>query len=301
MFPLRPLIRFMLPALLLFCSLGNRAHAQDLARMEDTLVALSQPFLDPQASDDLKLQRQARFMEVMENLLSDPASVQYPFSKLTHISIQSPSDHSFRIFTWFLLTSSGYKPQGIVQVYLAKKKSCKVFPLEDKGNELRSVSYKTLDPDEWLGCVYYSMVEFKQKDKKFYLLLGFNGNDGITHKKIIDVLTIAANGSIRFGASVFFNDQRMASRVVFQYSAKAKMGLNYDTKTKMIRFDHLSPIRPGLEEQYQHYVPDMSVDAFHLEKGKWVYKKDVDARNPGENEGNSGKHYDLVLPDSAQH
>jgi hypothetical protein len=288
--------------LLLAAMMGLQSYtvspAQDLGRMEDTLVSLSSRFLDPQAGDDFKMSQEARFMEAMENILSDPASVHYPFSRLGHISIQSPADHSFRLFTWFVLTSSGYKPQGIIQVYLAKRKSCKVFPLEDKSDGMKSVSYKTLDPDEWVGCVYYAMAEFKQKDKKLYLLLGFNGNDGIIHKKIIDVLTIAANGTVRFGAPVFFNEQRMASRVVFQYSAKAKMSLNYDAKAKLIRFDHLSPVRPGLEEQYQHYVPDMSVDGFRLEKGKWMYKKDIDARNEGENEGNQGVHYNLHIPDS---
>ena len=53
----------------------------------------------------------------------------------------------------------------------------------------------------------------------------------------------------------------------------------------MIVFDHLSPRSDSQKGQFQYYGPDMSFDAFVFEKGKWTYKKDVDARNDTENEG----------------
>lgn len=59
-------------------------------------------------------------------------------------------------------------------------------------------------------------------------------------------------------------------------------------KTDMIIFDRLSPLNPrtseyipSLEGQYQYYVPETNVfDAYIFSNGKWVFTKDVDARNP---------------------
>ena len=56
----------------------------------------------------------------------------------------------------------------------------------------------------------------------------------------------------------------------------------------MIVFDRLAPIdtRNGsttadLTGQYQFYAPETNIlDAFVFENGKWVFVKDVDARNP---------------------
>jgi hypothetical protein len=60
------------------------------------------------------------------------------------------------------------------------------------------------------------------------------------------------------------------------------------TKTKMILFDRLSPIDPrtskysvDLEGQYQFYAPETNIlDAFIFTNGKWIFTKDIDARNP---------------------
>ena len=59
-------------------------------------------------------------------------------------------------------------------------------------------------------------------------------------------------------------------------------------KTNMILFDRLSPIDPrtskysvSLEGQYQFYAPETNIwDAFVFTNGKWVFTKDIDARNP---------------------
>jgi len=60
------------------------------------------------------------------------------------------------------------------------------------------------------------------------------------------------------------------------------------TRARMIIFDRLSPVDArtskyvaNLEGQYQFYVPETNIyDAFIFENGRWVFVKDVDARNP---------------------
>ncbi|HRS54806.1 MAG TPA: hypothetical protein P5250_08890, partial [Bacteroidales bacterium] len=59
-------------------------------------------------------------------------------------------------------------------------------------------------------------------------------------------------------------------------------------KANMIVFNRLSPFdprtgeeKPSLEGQFQYYVPEANIiDAFIFKKGKWLFIKDIDAKNP---------------------
>ena len=68
----------------------------------------------------------------------------------------------------------------------------------------------------------------------------------------------------------------------------------------MIVFDRLTPMDPKLEGQYEFYVPETNIfDGFVFYNGKWVFIKEVDARNPDKK--SNKKHvkkveYDLFPP-----
>jgi hypothetical protein len=175
-----------------------------------------------------------------------------------------------------------------VQTNSKKTKNPVVTRLYDQGEDLRSAQFKTLNAKSWFGALYYDIVPFKIKDKKYFMLLGFNPGNGLSHKKVIDVVQVTSNGQPRFGAPVFEKDKKMANRIILEYDGRAKITLKYNRDTKMVVFDHLIPQRPELADQYQFYVPDMSYDAFELNKLSWTYKPDIDARNATENLGTEG-------------
>lgn len=274
-----------------------QAQTYSLAASEDSLVALSAHFLELDYPEEIKKENLARFESLLHATLLNPESIDYPFSRLTQVSKLQPPNKRFRIFTWFTVHPRGYKAHGIIQINEAKIKSNQVVMLSEPTDAIKSISYKTLDASHWMGMVYYDLIPVIQGKNSYYILLGFHGNDGLTHKKCIDVITVSQNGTVKFGAPVFMQDQRTAHRVIFEYRANAKMSLRYNEKNKMLVFDHLSPENPSLKGQYQHYVPDFSYDAFKLEKGKWVYKPDIYTKNDSENKGKEGKKYDLILPE----
>lgn len=282
---------------LIFILIAKVSTAQSLQLAEDSLVRLSAHFLQPEYSEEQKTAELNRFESLLYATLLHAESVEYPFSQLTQVSKLQPGSHRFRIFTWFTVHPMGYKAHGMVQIVDAKRKNIRVITLREPVEPVKSVSYKTLDASHWMGMVYYDLIAVNKGKNSYFILLGFHGNDGLTHKKSIDVMTVSANGTVKFGAPVFTQEQRTASRVIFEYRANAKMSLRYNEKNKMIVFDHLSPENPSLKGQYQFYVPDFSYDAFKLEKGKWVYVPDVYTKNDSENKGREGKKYDLILPD----
>jgi hypothetical protein len=283
--------------ILLFITNAAKAQILPLPIAEDSLVKLSANFLLPEYPEEKKLEELNRFESLLYATLLQAESVEHPFSLLKQISKLQPGNLRFRIFTWFTVHPTGYKAHGMIQITDAKRKKIRVIKLQEPAEPIKSITYKTLDATQWPGMVYYDLIAVNKGKKSYFVLLGFHGNNGITHKKIIEVLTVSPNGTVKFGAPVFTQEQRTANRIIFEYRANAKMSLRYNEKSKMIVFDHLSPENPSLKGQYQFYVPDFSYDAFKLEKGKWVYVADVYTKNDSENKGKEGKKYDLILPE----
>lgn len=254
----------------------------------DSLAIWSSKFLDVKLNDELKLNFNEKFIEGFSEELSTKGSFEIDYPQFKSVSVQTAKDKSFRIFTWFVVTKNGYQTFGLVQSTSSKSKTPVVTRLNDKGEDLRSAQFKTLNAKTWFGALYYDMVPFKIKGKKYFMLLGFNPGNGLSHKKVIDIVQIMANGQPRFGAPIFEKDKKMANRIILEYDARAKVTLRYYEDTKTVIFDHLAPSRPEFIDQYQNYVPDLSYDAFVFGKDEWNYKADVDARNPDENLGTQG-------------
>ncbi len=254
----------------------------------DSLVFWSARLMDKKLSDQVKENENKKFIELLTDELSDPSSFENSFAELKAVSIQTSPDKSFRVFTWFTLLKTGYKSHGLVQSNVKKIKDPVVTYLQDQGEDLRSAQYKTLNAKSWFGSLYYDMIPFKIKGKKYYAVLGFNPGNGISHKKVVDIIQIMSNGQPRFGAAVFEKDKKMATRIILEYDSRAKVSLRYNEELKMIVFDHLVPSRPELENQYDKYIPDLSYDGFAFESKAWIYKPDVPAVNTSEEQGSQG-------------
>ena len=207
---------------------------------------------------------------------------EYPFDSLQMGKMTSP-DNVFRIFNWnipkddqshdyqcFILTQEEENIYDWTQ--------CKQLTRADE-----KVHMKYLTPEKWFGCLYYEIIPMikgkkgKMAKKKSYTLLGWDGNDKYSTKKIIDVITFN-NGEIRFGSPLFKNKRGSPKRVILEYSDEVMVSLKYHPKQKRIVHDHLAPRDPIMTGVFAYYGPDMTFDAYNLEKGKWVFAEDIDIR-----------------------
>ncbi len=150
---------------------------------------------------------------------------------------------------------------------------------EEKPPE-RPLEFKTLSADEWPGALYYRVIPFHSSlsGEKRYILLGWDGHDKLTTKKMIEVLSFGKGGRIQFGAPIFASPGRTKSRVLFEYTSKATMSLKYQEDNDRLVFDHLSPKSPNLKGIYEYYGPDLSYDAYYAKDGMWRYEADVEAK-----------------------
>jgi hypothetical protein len=138
---------------------------------------------------------------------------------------------------------------------------------------------KTFPATDWPGCLYYDMILQEIADTTYYFLLGADFNDLLTNKKLIDVLYFRPDEQPVFGAPLFYRENKVHHRILFEYAEQAVMTLRYDPPTGMIIFDHLSPSRPQYTGNSQFYGPDFSYDGFAFDGSRWVFKADLDLRN----------------------
>jgi hypothetical protein len=209
------------------------------------------------------------FINTLKKALMVPTSFNYDFSLLKTVSILKPEDEKFRIFTWNLLLDSGrYMYFGAIQ--MDNEEKLVLFGLYDSSRFTSNQNYEMLDNRHWIGALYYQIHEYKYKKQKYYLLMGWDGEDEFINKKVIDVLRFDEKGNPHFGAPIFDVDGDIQSRVVFKFSEHTAMLLRYEKKDNIIVFANMVPINPLFKGKYEHYVPDGTYDYFKFHKGFWV-------------------------------
>ncbi len=266
------------------------AQASSVQAYEEDLVLLAPSLIDAEQTDDQRKASARQFLLLLEKALNEPNSFEFTFSKLKNLAMVSPADKRFRIFTWFSVENYKKKSYGLLQLAPQKGSRQKtVFRLYEQEEVIRNADFKTFGPEKWPGGMYYDLMPVHAGGQKAYILLGFHPGDNVVHRKTIEVLTFTANGEPRFGLPIFMVNQRKAHRIQFQYNAMATMSLRFDKLRRRIIFDHLSPPDISMKNQFQHYGPDFSVDAYDLRGGHFVYMEDLDMMNKSENLGGPGQ------------
>lgn len=269
-------MKLLLPILFILFYTGAYASGQD------SIIAYNENLLSKYANQIISLESTNKkdsinilFKELLKETLSQPNSFEYEFNKIDKISILKADD--VKIYNWAIpLRNNEYKYEAIVQVK-NKNKPTKVIELIDKSNTYTSnVENKLLTNKSWYGCLYYKIIHSKKMDNN-YTLLGWDGNNNLSNKKIIEVLNIGSNSILRFGAPIFKQKNKVKKRVVFEYSEDVVMSLKYNEKLGKIIFDHLAPSHPSLKGVYEYYGPIVDQnDAYILKNGKWIFEKNTE-------------------------
>jgi hypothetical protein len=247
-------------------------HLDSLKNLEIEMQGQAELIIDA-ADFDTRKTTCFSFIRNLAAALSLPGSYNYPFDSLRQISITKSPDDKFRIFTWNLRNKDdAFRFYGAIQ--RNEKTGVTVIPLFDAGPLIRKPEDTIVDSKSWWGALYYKIIPVKVQNEMCYTLLGWNGSNKKSNKKVIDVLRFQ-EGTAVFGAPIFragAND--IMHRVVFEYSNEVQhMILKYEPEKKYIVFDHLVPINPKATGFYELYYPDGSYDYFVFEKGYWVLKE----------------------------
>jgi hypothetical protein len=262
-------------------------QAQNLAEKEKSLTALAASI----QLDSLEKGRVAAvvaFIPELVEALKVKDSYSYPFDSLRgYISILNAPDNSFRIFTWQLYRDNGsYRYYGAIQKNNLEK--LELFPLFDFTDSLLAkentkLTELKLNNNEWIGALYYNIVEKKVKKQTYYFLFGYDGNDLWSNKKLIEVLSFE-KGKPVFGAPLLQvpNKDEYLHRFVMQYRKDAVVSLNYNEEEKMIIIDHLIAPEERLSDLQFTFLPDGSYSGYKWKKGKWQYVPKIKTTSLGD-------------------
>jgi hypothetical protein len=271
------------PYLFLLCisSIGLNAFAQsgkssfltEMGVREDSMKSYAYDIVNARQPAD-RVKADSIFTRMLVRALKEPHSFSYPFDSLQSISRLYAPDSSFRIFTWQLVRDeTTFRRHGAIQMNTADG-SLSLYPLLDKTEFVKDIDNAITDNEEWIGALYYKIIQTSYRDKNFYTLLGYDENSFRSTKKRIEVLTFN-NGKPVFGGPFFsFEEDSLPkpvqTRFSIEYKKEGNGSIKYDKELGIIIFDHLISENNQPEKKYT-YIPDGDYEGFKWEKGKWVH------------------------------
>jgi|SRR5450432_1981865 len=221
------------------------------------------------------------FIRMLVRALKINNSFYYPFDSLITISKLYAPDSSFRIFTWQLKKDVYvFMQHGAIQMRTADG-SLKLFPLHDVSMFTKKPADSIRGANNWIGAIYYRIIQKKSNGKDIYTLLGFDDFTVNANKKWMDVLSFDDQGQPVFGGPYFSfkNDsakaaKKLAMRFNIEYKKEASTTFNYDSTLDMIIYDHLIS-ETDEPDRKESYVPDGDYEGFVWQNGVWLHVNKV--------------------------
>lgn len=257
---------------------------QQIKLYEDTIRTYGDTLINS-ADKDNRTIASYRIIKTLTKALRIKNSFYYNWDSTLPWKVVIPEDGSFKIFTWYVRSDEDmYKFFGTIQV---KSDTLKMFPLIDYSEFTDHQQDINVDNNNWIGCLYYGVKTVKAGKKKYYTLFGWDGNNLMSNKKVMEIFSFNKAGLPRFGAPIIqMSDGRILNRFILEFSDEASATLNYDKIEKKIIYDHITPNGESLEGFYANYVPDGTYEGFEWKKGKWkhidniAYQKRTDGDVP---------------------
>jgi hypothetical protein len=241
---------------------------------EDTLKMLSKD-LNIDSLQEGRMRSDSNFIRALVRTLQVKNSFYYPFDSVKGISKLYAPDSTFRIFTWNLSYDEYYSRQrGAIQIR-TKDGLLKLIPLRDVSEFTADPMDSVRNKSNWIGAVYYRIIETKYNNRNYYTLFGYDANSAMTNKKWIEVMTLNENNEPQFGGKYFSFEQDSVKRPVqyrfnIEYKKAASTTVNYDDELKLVLFDHLISETDEPEKPFT-FVPDGDYEGFKWRNGKWVH------------------------------
>lgn len=258
--------------------------AEQFQLLEDGIKDFASAILNARETED-RFRADSLFTRGLVQALRIPYSFSYGFDSLTTISRIYAPDSSFRIFTWQVMKDyTYYRQKGALQLR-TKDGSLKLFPLFDVSEFTEGPVDSVRTTRNWVGAVYYNIIQKEFNKKQYYTLLGFDANNERSTKKWMEVLSFSADSTPQFGGRYFAyrNDSIKVSQPAFrfclEFKKEANAKLNYDPEMDKIVFAHLVSEEGDVRKKHT-LVPLGTYEAFKWTGGKWVHENNVAEVDP---------------------
>ncbi len=245
-------------------------------QQEQRLSALSRQFIAGK-TDAVRRASALKVYEDLGNVLAAPNSWNYPFDTLRQaaVSVLTAKDGLCRLFTWNLILKDGkHLYFGYVQYKIRKEWKLEAL-LDTVRTKIPDLEYAETDASRWPGALYYTLEPFRFKKKNYYLLLGYDGADARTNRKILDVLNLNQGDGVLFGLPVFRRkegDFEPKLRWVAEAAEQAVISFRYEPARNIIVLSELAKAFENSPDDPSFMVPSGDYHYFARDnKGYWVF------------------------------
>jgi hypothetical protein len=267
---------------MLLSKLGAQISAENkewLHGREKSLQVHSQNMINAEAAED-RFASDSMFIRGLLAMLKTPYSFYHPFDSIKTVSILYPPDSSFRVFSWQVQRDEAYFRQyGAIQLNTLNG-SLSLYPLFDVSDFVANPTDSVRQGRNWIGAIYYGIVQKEFEGKRFYTLLGYDDNDYLTTRKWIEVLWFDQDERPMMGGDFFeypsddIKPPPPVKRLLIEYKKDAGVRLKYDTERDLILLEHLVSLEDRNDLKHT-LVPDGDFEAFQWKEGKWRYIEKV--------------------------
>ncbi len=257
---------------LVFIAISTSTFGQDLTEVAKEITDLRKTTVYTDNHDE-RMALTDSLVSKFKDFLTMPGSYDYNFEGLEFTGVLTSPDKSFKMITWNTpMPNNTYR----YHLFIQHKNEEFTYLYAVSGSGDRPIT-KTLSAADWLGALYYEIIPFKHDKKQYYMVLGWDGNNRFTTRKVADILHFNKQGKPVFGAPVFIKEAgEMMNRLILEFKKDASVSLKYDEKQNRIVFNKLQPLNEDMEGIYRFYVPNLEFDAYNLSKnGQWEFEDNV--------------------------
>ena len=217
------------------------------------------------------------FTRILVTTLKQPYSFNYKLDSLKSVNHIVSPDGKFKFFTWqWDLGDGTFRQRGAMQ-FPTMDGQLKLLPFFDNSDFIANPSLGVFDRKKWIGAIYYQIIPVQFNNETLYTLLGFDENNLILSKKIIEVVRFV-NGEPIFGGDYFMYPvdptypKAPADRFVYQYKKGSNAMIRYDKEINKIRIAELTSTENDLSNPAT-LVPTGNDVFFEWKNGKWNMPK----------------------------
>lgn len=273
---------------LLFLSM-LQAQSEEIGLSENDSIRMFCNRVLTATADTTRIKANDQFFWIFTKKLADHHSARFMPDSLKMVSSLIPTDSTFRIHSWTLPLNNGtYRYFGVIELFNPDDYK-QIFLLQKSAQPLNDAL--TYRPENWYGALYTKLIVTEWNKTKTYTLLGWDGRDIRSNRKIIEVFNITADGRISFGQPIFKTTDGVKQRYIMDYAQNATVTLRYDYQTIMMPkgkkrlkkvkdwmlvMDELAPLDPRMQGMKEYYVPTgTSYNAFAWMNGYWTFVENI--------------------------
>ncbi len=270
----KPLLICSIIILSVFIKTNAQSYAQNLVQKEDSLKYHGNIIVNGEYAEQ-RFRADSHFTRILVRALQIPYSFYHSFDSLITISRLYSPDSTFRIFTWQVNKDENtHRRHGAIQMN-TKDGSLKLFPLIDRSSLIINQADTITNNEWWIGAIYYKILLHKIVDRNYYTLLGYDENNRLSTRKIIEILSFDAMNRPVFGSNIFDfsmdkTQKNPQSRYWIEYKKDAQASIKFDQELDLLIYDHLISETNEIDRK-ETYVPDGDYEAFKWTNGKWLH------------------------------